>query len=249
MNTLLNPPSPNFKKKKNWENKHDMDQIIDMKVIIDDLLDNIFEQIKENDNEIIQQYVKVDHFGKKTNAGVIIDTDRRFVSDFYKKLNKGFIVPIQTNRFTQIRVHEQFVWNFCGYHMLYNAYQIVKFYRTGKSLYLKQLLTQPNQSNVNFWQFKNSMTNVLRKWAKRHKKTKDQLWNDKWCLNGDLERNHLVVLLTESNLIRSAFMTNPAMFSRIVRLAKENEYQNIFGIYQELISKKYIFGDLGRGFR
>ena len=228
----------NFKKKRSWEDNHDIQLIIDMKVILDEVLDNMFEQMIENDGEKVTKYVVVNHNGKETNAGNVIDTDRRFVADFYKKLSKGFILPPQTNNFSQIRVHQQFVWNMCGYHMLYNAYQIVKFYRTGKSIYLKQLLTNPNKSNANFWKFKHQMTNVLRRWARKHKKTKDQLWNDKWCLTGDLERNHLVVLLTESNMIRTAFMTNPAMFRRIVRLAKKKEYQNIFGIYQELISKK-----------
>ena len=229
----------NFKKKRKWEENYDVQMVIDMKVLLDDVIEKMFEQIKENEGEEVKKYVIVDHFGKVSNAGVIIDTDRRFVTDFYKKLNKGFIVSPQTNNFSQVRVHQQFVWNFCGYHMLYNAYQLVKFYRTGKSIYLKQMLTNPNQSNANFWKFKHDMTNVLKRWAKKHKKTKDQLWNEKWRLNGDLERNHLVVLLTQSNLIRTAFMTNPAMFSRVVRLAKQKEYQNMFGIYSELIRLMY----------
>jgi hypothetical protein len=233
----MNPSPRNFSKKSNWENQHPVDLVIEMKVILDNLIDNMFEQIEENDDEKVNKYVMVEHFGKNSKAGRIIDTDRRFVTDFYKKLNKGFIVPIQANKFTQIRVHQQYVWNFCGYHMLYNTYQIVKFYRTGKSIYLKQLLTMPNKSNVKFWQFKNDMSKILKRWARKHKKSKDQLWNEKWCLNGDLERSHLVVLLTESNLIRTAFMTNPAMFSRIKRLAKEKEYQNMFGLYHELIRK------------
>lgn len=237
MNKLLEKKPKNFKKKRSWEDNHDFQFIIEMKLIINQVLDNMFEQIKENEGQHTDKYVVVNHYGRETNAGKIIATDRRFVSDFYKKLAKGFIVPLQTNNFSQIRVHQQFVWNMCGYHMLYNAYQVVKFYRTGKSIYLKQMLTNPNRSNANFWKFKHQMTNVLRRWARKHKKSKHQLWNDQWCLTGDLERNHLVVLLTESNLIRTAFMTNPAMFSRIVRLAKKKEYQNIFGIYQELISK------------
>ena len=237
MNILTNNKPRNFKKKTTWEDNYNVEFVIDMKVILDGIIDDMFNQIEENEDEKIKKYVVVNHYGKETNSGVIIDTDRRFVSDFYKKLNKGFLVPLQTNNFSQIRVHQQFVWNFCGYHMLYNAYQIVKFYRTGKSIYLKQMLTNPNQSNVNFWKFKHHITTVLRKWARKNKKQKDQLWNDKWCLNGDLERNHLIVLLTESNLIRTAFMTNPAMYSRIKRLAKKKDYQNMFGIYQELISK------------
>jgi hypothetical protein len=241
MNILTNKKPRNFKKRKNWEDRYDVDLVIDMKVLLDGIIDNMFEQMEENEDEKIKQYVVVNHYGKETNSGVIIDTDRRFVSDFYKKLNKGFLVPLQTNCFSQIRVHQQYIWNFCGYHMLYNAYQIVKFYRTGKSIYLKQLLTNPNRSNVNFWKFKHHITNVLRRWAKKNKKSKDQLWNEKWCLNGDLERNHLIVLLTESNIIRTAFMTNPAMYSRIKRLAKSKDYQNMFGIYQEMISKIVIF--------
>lgn len=237
MNVLVDKRPRNFKKKQSWEDKYDFDLIVEMKLILESVVDDLFAQMKENEGERVGKYVEVSHFGKKTNAGNIIDTDRRFVSDFYKKLTKGFLVPLQTNSFCQIRVHQQFVWNMCGYHMLYNAYQVVKFYRTGKSLYLKQMLTTPRQSNANFWRFKHQMSSVLRRWARKHKKQKDQLWNDKWCLTGDLERNHLVVLLTESNLIRAAFMTNPAMYSRIRRLAQKKEYQNMFGIYQELIRR------------
>lgn len=234
---LMNTPSPkNFQKKRNWERRHSTDLVMDMKLLLDDLVDDLFEQMEEINDEKITEYVIVKHNGQTSKASRVIDTDRRFVTDFYKKLKKGFIVPIQKNNFCQLKVHQQFIWNFCGYHMLYNTFQIVKFFRTGKSLYLKQLLSRPNESNVRFWQFKHDMTNTLRKWARKHKKSKDQLWNDKWCLNGDLERSHLVVLLTESNLIRTAFMTNPAMYSRVRRMAEKLEYQNQFGIYHELIS-------------
>jgi hypothetical protein len=229
----------NFKKKQNWEKEHELDLVIDMKVIVDDILDNIFEQIEFNEDEKINEYVSFTIDNQKINAGVIIDTDKRFVTDFYRKIKTGFLVPITKNFFSQVRVHQQQIEEFDGYHMLYNTFQIIKFYRTGKSIYLRQLLSYSNGSNANFWEFKQKMSESLKRAVKVFNIPKSKYYTDDYCLNGELLKEHLVILLSQTNRIRNAFMTNGSMYTRILRIVKKEQHSNYMSIFYRLIGTPF----------
>lgn len=138
------------------------------------------------------------------------------------------------NHFSQIKVHPQSVYNFCGYHMLFNALQLIKFYRDGDRQHLQLMKTDRGQINVAFWRFKHLMGKTLRRWAKAHKKSENQLWNDKWCLDGDLERSHLVVLLSRDPWLVENFMDEPELYHSVISMAHEFEYPNVFAIFHHI---------------
>lgn len=158
----------------------------------------------------------------------------RFISKIYPQTSGNFIVNPMRNNFAQIRVHQQFVFNFCGYHMLYNAINLVKFYRGGDQRYLHLIQSCENKTNTSFWRFKHLMGLTLRRWAKAHKKTKDQLWNDSWCLDGDLERSHLIVLLSRDPSVIDSLMDEPDLYHSVISYVHEFKYPNVFAIFHHI---------------
>ena len=234
----MNILKDSFKKETSWEENHEMNTIIQAKVILDEVLDDIFKQIVENNEEKIKEHVTLVFNGKSMKAETIIDSDKRFASNFYKRLNGGFIIKPANNGFCQVKVHNQYVEEFAGYHMLYNTFQVVKFYRSGKSIYLKQLLSTPCQTNANFWKFKRMMSTSMMRWAKKFHSSEEEFWDKEHCLNGALNRQHIIILSTQANIIRNAFMTNPSMYFRTLRILQETHSEDVFALFSELIGKK-----------
>ena len=216
---------------------HDLEVLSDVKVILGEVIDQLFEQIEDASDEKIRKFIKIKTGKKEITTGYVINTESRFAMNMFRNISKLFIVKPMVNGFTQIQVHQQYDKNMAGFHMLFNVYQILKFYRTGKSIYLKQLLSEENKSNACFWKFKHSMIRTTKKFTKRKLTEKERygVWGDSWKYWGKMRKQHLMVLLVESNLIRSAFMINPSMYFRIRRYLEQKEYDTAFGIYPDLI--------------
>lgn len=238
----MNSYQRDFRKKQSWTDIHDLEVLGNVKVVLDDLLDQLFDQLEEAEDEKIRKFVKIKTGKKEISTGYIIDTESRFALNMFKNISNFFIVKPMVNGFTQIQVHQQFDKHLSGYHMLYNVYKIIKFYRTGKSIYLKQILTEENKANPSFWKFRHALIKTMKKFSERKLTERERygVWGNSWKYWGKMTKEHLMMLLVESNLVRSAFMINPSMYFRIRRYIEKNDYDSVFDMYPDLIGNNFI---------
>jgi hypothetical protein len=163
--------------------------------------------------KVEQHYAPQDNFSARMeNVGSKKETSPVFLSDFVEKNKLEVIRTIdftesstqKTVHLKQLKVHQQFIGNLCGYHTLFN---------------LKTVLGALSQQNVEapfdildaakFWDYHFKSTVTLDKHAETNKLNREKYpWSYRNIRWGDLERSFMKVL-TEQNLeFQNLFQSN-----------------------------------------
>lgn len=145
------------------------------------------------DNEISDQWIDT-----------INPSENTFINNVLSQTNHKNHFEIPEKGFFQIKIHQQFIFNLCGYHVLFSFFNLVNFISSGFQSYLDNL----NSSKI-FWIFHNRIRKFLYKYSiDKNLIQAKGLWSKQWCLHGDMERSHLKAIMYENPEFFSTFNSN-----------------------------------------
>lgn len=113
------------------------------------------------------------------------------ISKAYDRFNIPIITGYLSRNFFHAKVHQQFVFNLCGYHVLHAMFNMVSYLESGFEKYIHNV-----NSCKNFWHFRHRIIHFLFEFSlKRDLVSTTSSWSQDWCFTGDLERIHLMAIM------------------------------------------------------
>jgi len=162
--------------------------------ILSDLIENIFTTYENSQKE----HKKKTPAKRSFLSMLSINTSPRplFLSDFAKAYNLQILRTLDYNHISpnkpcqlkHLQVHKQFVGNLCGYHALYNMFQVCKLIKSQDLSLSPQEIFNP----ANFWKFHFECTKYLDHFADTHGYDRRcDPWTYRMIRWGDLERDYV----------------------------------------------------------
>lgn len=119
------------------------------------------------------------------------NADDFFISKIYNRLNIPIIKSDSARNFHHVKVHQQFVFNLCGYHVLHAMFNMVSYLESGFEKYIDNV-----NSCKNFWHFRHRIIHFLYEFSvKNNLESTTSSWSRDWCFTGDFERIHLIAII------------------------------------------------------
>ena len=190
--------------------------------IIDDLLSQITK------NNLSEKYLYQ-----------IIKPEDRLISETYNKMNLKIIKQNKNSNFFHIKVHQQFIYNLCGFHMLFTSLNLVNYIASGYISYLINV-----NDSKSFWIFHSRIRKFLWKFSQENNLTEMKNWRKDWCFDGDLERNFLKAIMKSNEEFISSFCNSYGF--RIKYFTVMYQAGNFINNFQSLMQLQVIIDDFSR---
>ena len=159
----------------------------DKKIFCFKIIDDIINEITKNN--LSEKYLYK-----------IVKPEDRLINKTYEKMSLKMLKEKNDMNFYHIKVHQQFIYNLCGFHMLFTSLNLVNYIASG---YISYLLNVNNSKS--FWVFHSRIRKFLWKYSQQNNLTKMTNWKKDWCFDGDLERNFLKAIMYSNEEFISSF--------------------------------------------